>query len=363
MRHAIFGSYGGFARVPRNDVRRGLHVAYPRTLVIPKVGSALSGLSMALAVLPTVAKLRREGFDFDIIDAYYLYPDGVAASLLGSWFRRPVVLTSFGSDVTQIPNDAVLRVQMSWSASRAQGQSTVCLALKHEMQRVGLAPGPLNVILHGVDASLFAPPVDRPALRTELGMSGPTLVSAGWLIPRKGHHLAISALRQLPGVSLVIVGTGPMEHELQALACREGVADRVSFSGSVSQAQLCKILGAADGLVLCSDREGIANVILEAMACGTPVVATPVWGTPEIIDRPEAGILMRNGTSKAMAEAVRALLIAPPNRPATRLYAERFTWQATADQHVALLTEAVAQHQLKSGHRFQAAQNVAINEL
>jgi teichuronic acid biosynthesis glycosyltransferase TuaC len=309
---------------------------------------------MAMALLPTLAKLRREGFEFDVIDAYYLYPDGVAASLLGAWFGRPVVLTSFGSDVTKIPNNAFLRAQMAWSASRAHGQSAVCLALKHEMQRIGLAPNSVKVILHGVDANLFTPPIDRPALRAELGMIGPTLVSAGWLIPRKGHHLAITALRQLPGVSLTIVGTGPMERELQALAHHEAVADRVSFLGSVSQARLCTILGAADALVLCSDREGIANVIMEAMACGTPVVATPVWGTPEIIDRPEAGILMRDRTPEAMVEAVRVLLNAPPNRQATRNYAERFTWQATAAQHLTLLTEAIAGHQLEGVMHFSS---------
>jgi teichuronic acid biosynthesis glycosyltransferase TuaC len=318
---------------------------------------------MAMALLPTVTKLMREGFKFDVIDAYYLYPDGVAASLLGAWFGRPVVLTSFGSDVTQIPNNAFLRAQMSWSASRAQGQSTVCLALKHEMQRVGLAPKPVKIILHGVDTHLFAPPINRPALRAELGIIGPTLVSAGWLIPRKGHHIAISALRYLPGVSLMIVGMGPMEQELKTLAHHEAVADRVRFLGLVSQARLCTILGAADGLVLCSDREGIANVVMEAMACGTPVVATPVWGTPEIIDRPEAGILMRDRTPKAMAEAVQVLLSTLPNRLSTRQYAERFTWQTTAAQHLTLLTEAVAGHRLKSEHRYGAAQSIAPNEL
>jgi teichuronic acid biosynthesis glycosyltransferase TuaC len=130
----------------------------------------------------------------------------------------------------------------------------------------------------------------------------------------------------------------------------------------VPQARLSMILGAADGLVLCSDREGIANVIMEALACGTPVVATPVCGTPEILSQPEAGVLMRNRSPEAMADAVRMLLNAPPDRSKTRAHAERYTWQATAAQHLGLLDEAIADYRLSSSHGYPAPQHAATGE-
>jgi glycosyltransferase involved in cell wall biosynthesis len=130
---------------------------------------------------------------------------------------------------------------------------------------------------------------------------------------------------------------------LRGQAEARGVADRVRFLGHVDQTRLPELLGAADALILCSNREGIANVLMEAMACGTPVAATSIWGTPEVICCPEAGVLLRDRSRAAVAEAIRTLLVAPPDRTRTRAWAENFSWQDTAVHHAALLRAAVAQ--------------------
>ena len=335
-----FGRYAVYARVPRRSEQGGIEVLHPRYPVLPKLGMTIAPALMAAALLPKLLAMRRAGFDFDVIDSYYLYPDGVAAALLGAWLNRPVLLTAFGTDVSLVPRHAAARAQISWAVARAAAVTAVCQALKDGLAEAGAAADKVQVILHGVDQDLFSPPADRMALRRRLGFDRPTLISAGHLITRKGHDLVIAALPGLPGTDLVIAGDGPEEAALRQLAARLGVAGRVRFQGHVEQAQLPALIGAADALVLCSDREGIANVLMEAMACGTPVAATPVWGSPEVVTAPEAGILLRDRSAGAVVEGVRGLLANLPDRAATRRYGERFAWSDTAARHAALIRRA-----------------------
>ena len=336
-----FGRYGAFARVPASDTRSGLPVTYPRFPLIPKVGMAVSPWLEAAALLPHLRRIRRS-FDFDVIDAYYLYPDGVAAAALARALGKPLVLTAFGSDVSQIPAYALPRRALLWSARQAPVITVVCQALKDELVRLGVPAGKMRVVLHGVDLVLFHPPIDRDAARAEAGMVAPTLLSVGHLIDRKGHDFAIRALMELPRHALWIVGDGPRDAALRQLASELGVADRVRFLGHVDQSRLPALMGAADVLVNCSDREGIANVLIEAMACGTPVAATAVWGSPEAVTTPDAGVLLRDRSAAALAESVRALEAAPPDRAATRRHAETFTWERTASDHLQAIRDTLA---------------------
>ena len=342
--HKIFKTYGLYARASQHEERAGIQVLHPRFPVIAKVGVSATPLLMALWIARTLSKIRKSGFAFDVIDAYYLYPDGVAAALLGRWFNVPVVLTAFGSDVSQIPQSRLPRAQIIWAMRQAQGLTAVCDALRTQMNLLASMPGRVHVVMHGVDLVLFSPPVDRSAARSSMGLQGPTLLSAGSLIPRKGHDIAISALPMLPGIRLLVAGTGPLERVLRAQAQALGVSDRVSFLGQLSQHQLAVAMGAVDALTLCSDREGIANVLMEVMACGTPPIATPIWGTPEIISSPSVGVLMRDRSPEALAEGVRTLLSSPIDRAAVRKHAEKFTWASTVAQHVTVLRDAVSDY-------------------
>jgi glycosyltransferase involved in cell wall biosynthesis len=161
----------------------------------------------------------------------------------------------------------------------------------------------------------------------------------GSLIERKGHDLVIRALEHLPKVTLLIAGQGPEKAALARLAAAVGVASRVRFLGSIPHERLREIYSAADALVLASSREGWPNVLLESMACGTPVIASNVWGAPEIIKAPEAGVLLQDRTASAIVSAARALLAALPPREATRAYAQRFSWQETTEGQLDLFSE------------------------
>ena len=341
--NARFGRYAAFARVPVADVRAGLQVTYPRFPLLPRISMSAAPWLLAAAVLRHVRHLQRAGFDFDVIDAYYLYPDGVAAAAIARALRKPLLLTAFGSDVSQIPAYAVPRRALLWAARQAPVMTVVCQALKDELVRLGMPADKMRVILHGVDLQLFQPPADRAALRDSLGLRGPTLISVGHLIDRKGHDIAICAMADLPDHTLLIIGDGPRDAPLRQLA--QGLAlggDRVRFLGHVDQARLPALMGAADVLVNCSDREGIANVLIEAMACGTPVAATAVWGSPEAITTPDAGLLLRDRSPAALVEGVSALAADPPDRAATRRHAETFTWERTASEHLQAIRDTLA---------------------
>jgi glycosyltransferase involved in cell wall biosynthesis len=160
-------------------------------------------------------------------------------------------------------------------------------------------------------------------------VDGTVVLSVGQLIPRKGHDLVLQAVAQLPEATLVIVGEGPEADGLRRLARRLGATERTRFLGAMPQERLATVYNAAEVLVLASSREGLPNVLLEALACGTPVVATAVWGTPEVVAAPVAGRLVEQRTPEALGMAIRDLLADPPARAAVRAYALRFAWGPT----------------------------------
>ncbi|HSY27827.1 MAG TPA: glycosyltransferase family 4 protein [Burkholderiaceae bacterium] len=342
-----FGRYAGYARVPAEEKRFNINVIHPRFPLIPKLGMSISPLLLANSVKSTVGDLLDQGYDFDLIDAHYFYPDGVAAVILGRYFNKPVVITARGSDISLIPKHRVARALIRWAAAKAQGVITVCNALKTEMTELGVDGDKITPLRNGVDLQLFHPS-DRNDMRKTLGLDNFTLVSVGHLVPVKGHHLIIGALPLLPDVRLLIIGSGVEREKLETLARNLKVSERVTFLGSLPQTELAKFYCAADALVLASSREGWANVLLESMACGTPVVASNVWGTPEVVASSDAGILMRERNEQGVADAVNALRANYPDRVATRRYAEGFSWEETTAGQLRLFN-AIMQRETTPG--------------
>ncbi len=342
FRSPRFGQYAAFAQVPTWEERHGLTIQHPRYILIPKVGMNVSPYLLALAALPAVkAAIKAQG-GADILDAHYLFPDGVAATMIGRMLGIPVVMTARGTDVSLIPRYPVPRRLIQKACKRAAGVITVSAALKEGLVGMDVDPDHVTVLRNGVDLGLFRP-LDRQATRQRLGLDGPTLISVGHLIERKGHHLIIEAMPSLPGFTLLIAGEGPERARLEKTIADLGLDDRVRLLGARPHAELPELYGAADALILASSREGWANVLLEAMACGTPAIGTQIWGNPEVIAKPEAGILMTERSARGVADAVHALF-GPrmPTREATRAYASAFSWDATTEGQIELFRRIMA---------------------
>jgi len=245
------------------------------------------------------------------------------------------VITARGSDINVIGQQPLAKKMILWAANNAAGVITVCTALKNELVKMGADASHITPLRNGVDLQRFHC-LDKEQIRAELGLSHFTLLTVGALTENKGHHIAIQALVHLPDVALMIVGGGPDRELLHSLAIKLKVADRVKFVGAIAQPELIRYYNAADLMVLMSAREGWANVLLESMACGTPVIASDVGGSSEVIHARQAGLLVEERTAPALAAAVTLLRSDCPNRAATRRYAEKYSWDDTTQGQLTL---------------------------
>jgi len=326
--------------VPRREERHGIRLHHPRYFLLPKISMLAAPYSLFLSARRCLSELLESGLSFDAIDAHYFYPDGVAAILLGRHFGKPVTITARGSDINIIGRYRLPQRMISWAGREATAVIAVCEALRNSLIAMDVPGSKIRVLRNGVDLATFRPG-DRSAARRRLGISAPMLLSVGNLIPLKGHDLAIEALRRLPEMQLVIVGDGPERSRLEQIATRNQVAQRVRFLGRVAHEALAEIYSAADATLLLSTNEGWANVLLESMACGTPVVATDTGGTPEVVGSPAVGQLVRERNAAAVAGAVSALFMRQPDRQAVRSYAEGFSWDATTRGQLSLFEDII----------------------
>ncbi len=351
---ARHGKYAAMAATPRRETHNGIDVLHPRYVVIPKVGMNVTPFFLALSARSALKQLQCEGFDFDVIDAHYYYPDGVAAALLGAWFNKPVVITARGTDVNLIPDYRIPRVLIRWASSQARASIGVSAALVERMRSLGMQSDRLHVMRNGVDTQRFQIQPQTLARQT-LGLQGsPLLLTVGNLHEHKGQRLAVQALalvrQRHPQARLLVVGDGPDRAALAQAAARLGVSDAVQLVGAVANTDLSSWYSAADVLLLASSREGWPNVLLESMACGTPVVATRVGGVPEIVQTPLVGRVVPERTAEAFSQAVLDLLAqccGDQNQQAAlrlqvRQYAQGFSWDRTSEDQLKLFNALAA---------------------
>jgi teichuronic acid biosynthesis glycosyltransferase TuaC len=316
-------------RLSPQEEWNGLIVHRPRYRVLPRIGQARTAAALADALLPRLKALRRD-FPFDVIDAEFFWPDGPAAMLLARALGVPFSVKARGSDIYYWGDRPGIGAQIVRAAAAADGLLAVSRSLKDEMAARGMPAERIRVHHTGVDFHRFQP-VDRAAAKAELGVTGPLIATVGALIERKGQRFAIDALADLPGATLILAGDGPdgpvLERQTKAL----GVAGRVRFLGSCPPEQVARLLAAADVMLLPTRAEGIANVWVESLACGTPVVTCDAGGARDVIDRPDAGRIAAR-EAPALAAAVRDILADPPLPAAVRRCAERFSWTRNAEE-------------------------------
>lgn len=314
--------YAERRRLPAREIWKGMVVHRPRYRALPVVAHHRAARTMARAILPLLREIRKV-LPFDVIDAEFFWPDGVAAMHVGRALGVPFSVKARGSDIHFWGNKPAVAAQLAEASLEAAGLIAVSEALKRDMIALGMPADRIIVHHAGVDLDLFRP-AGRDTAKAALGVDGPLLVSVGALIPLKGQSLAIAALDLIPDATLILAGDGPERAGLERQAAPYG--SRVRFLGNRPHGELPALLAAADAMVLPSEREGLANVWIEALACGTPIVVPDVGGAREVVDRPAAGRLVERNP-EAIAEAVESILADPPAAEEVREAAERFSWE------------------------------------
>ena len=334
--------FSGRGRLPSVESWKGLKVHRPAFPHLPGPGMRLAPLMMARRLLPLFRSIRAD-FPFDIIDTEYFWPDGPAAVALGRALNVPVSIKARGSDIHLWGKRGFSRRQIVEAGQAADGMLAVSAALKHDMTALGLPEEKIQVHYTGVDLDRFVI-ADRSIGKAALGLSGPLVLAVGYLIERKGQDIVVEAMRHLPEASLILIGDGPARPALEARIAQAGLESRVRLAGSVPHQDLPRWFAAADVSVLPSASEGLANVWVESLACGTPIVIADVGGAREVVDNPAAGRIVER-SPHAVADAIRELLLSPAPRDATRQTATRFTWSANAEALAKHLSELVQRHQ------------------
>jgi teichuronic acid biosynthesis glycosyltransferase TuaC len=328
---------------PFMETQDGIEVRRPRFLSVPGAFKWLDGFFLAVGCLPTLLRLRRR-FAFNIIDAHFAYPEGYAATLLGRWLRIPVCITLRGTEVP-LARDPRRRSRMIRALERAVRIFAVSDSLKRHAATLGIASAKIVVVGNGVDTGKFHRLNRREARqKLDLAVDAPVLVSVGALVERKGFHRVIECLpalrRRFPGLRYLVVGgagaEGDWSARLRSCVIDLGLQDCVVFLGTRAPEELSVPLSAADVFVLATRNEGWANVFLEAMACGLPVVTTDVGGNAEVVANENLGTVVPFGHADRLERAIADALVRDWNRDAIVAYAESNHW----DRRVKTLAEA-----------------------
>ena len=313
------------------EEQEGVQVYYPRFFSIPGLLKSCDGFFMAVGALPTLLKLKKK---FTIIDAHFAYPDGYAATLLGKWLNKPVTITLRGTEVplAKIPGR---KEKLLTALVYATQVFSVSDSLKQFVVSLGANGDKIQVIGNGIDVIKFQP-IAKSTARAALSISegAMVLVSVGALVDRKGFHRVIDLLPELVSqypnlIYLIVGGDSPegnirikLEQQVEALNLKK----HVRFLGAYSSDQLKVPLSAADLFVLATANEGWANVFLEAMACGLPVITTDVGGNKEVIVNSELGTVVPFADSQRLLSAISNGLDKSWNIPLILKYAQNNAW-------------------------------------
>jgi len=348
----MFKRWYPWSQVPRHEVVDGIEVFRPRYLAIPKIGACVQPRLIELAARREIRRWRGT-FRCDVIDSHFIFPNGVAAVRLGKRLGVPVVSTGRGADIVCCPDYPIIGAQVRFALRCATQLIAVSREIADRMVALGADESRVTVIPNGVDCERFGI-VERRESRRRLGLDSkrPIILAVGYRLELKGFHILIDAIpairRWFPDVLVAIVGGQARWAEDFRPALDErirvnDVMNHVFLAGTRPQEELPFWYSAANVLGILSSREGSPNVLMEALACGLPAVATRVGGIPDVLDgNPQLGILLEERSAPAAASGLISGLSCPWDPVAIRHYAENRNWMRTAEKVGAVIDLAIS---------------------
>ena len=315
----------------------GCSITYPRYMSIPGGLTWFQGIAMSQAVRRDFAE-QYEGWQPDVIDGHFAYPDGYAATQLGKALGVPVMVTCHGADLRLYPDIPIAGQMTRWMLRSADRVISVSSDLLKRSIELGTPEKNAVFLQNGVDPEKFQL-LDQLELRTRLGLppNRKIAVQVAALIDRKDQSMALQALATIRqrGESpplLLLIGEGPLKEQLEKEVRLLGLDGDVRFLGSRPHAEVALWMAAADWLLLTSKAEGWATVYFEAMACGRPVITSDVSSAKDAISNPAYGMVVEPRTSSAFADAMMAMSQRKFDAQAIRSYAEMHSWERWSEQ-------------------------------
>jgi glycosyltransferase involved in cell wall biosynthesis len=336
----FFGDrYYRYSLVPPSETSGGISVDHPRYPVIPRLCKTADGVLLAAGSLAHLRKLRRR-FPYDVIDSHWGYPDGAAAALLAARLRVPFAVTVRGDDVNVFLRQFWRRPWIRWSLQRANRVIALSRELKEILTNEGIPPDKITVVPNGINPEIFHP-VDRAHARAHLGLprEGRIVLSVGRLHQSKGFPIVVEAVGHLaekfPDLQVYIVGAPDHESDatgaIMHAASAHGITHRLHMVGAQDPDRMKYWYAGADIFCLPTAREGSANVLLEALACGVPCVTTAVGGNPDVVNSEDVGILA-DSRPDSIAAALATALLRPWDRSRIHSHGRGRTWQTVATE-------------------------------
>ncbi|GAA0856930.1 glycosyltransferase [Aliiglaciecola litoralis] len=315
------------------EVQHGITVHFPRFLAIPGLFRQWDGAMMARAAKRTIVQIDKEQ-GVDIIDSHFTYPDGLAATEIAKSLAKKVTITLRGTELSH-SLDPLKKPLLLAAWEQADHMICVSQSLKDLAISIGAQQDKFTVVGNGVDTDKFTV-IEQKLARQKLAIDTDSnvMITVGGLVKRKGFHRVIACMPELlktyPKLVYLIVGgasaEGNIEQELKQQCKELGVEKHVRFLGSLPPEQLSVPLSAADIFVLATANEGWANVILESMACGTPVIATDVGGNKEVVNSDSVGEIVPFDDHHALLTAINSGLSKNWDRTAIIEYANNNHW-------------------------------------
>ena len=313
------------AGIREEEMWNGVRVHRPRYLVPPRMGW-LAPKCLQRRLLPLLSHIR-ERFPFDLIAAQFFWPEGPAAARLARRFGVPVSIKARGHDVEPAPTKQS-RALIGEVGRAADGLLAVSAPVRDRMVALGMPAERIAIHRTGLDRTLFACR-DREQAKAALGVHGPCLLWAGNLVARKRPLLAVETLALLPEAILLMAGGGPELHAVRRRIGELGLGSRVRVMGPLPATGMAQVYAAADLTLHTAESEGLSNVWVESLACGTPIVLAELEAARPLLRNPEAG-LMAAPEPEALAAAVREVLRRGTMRSAIAAAVADYSWERSA---------------------------------
>ena len=328
-------------KIPEREIDNGLEIYHPRFYKFPRYFKWSDGHLFCWALRNTLSNINRT-YNFDIIDAHVAYPEGFGAVLLARQFKKKVCITVRGHDINIFAKHYYKKHFIKYALRKTDKVISVSDDLKKKVVDLGISSEKVKTIPNGVNLQKFFH-IDPQKARKELHLplEKKILLSIGNIIPLKGFEYLIKATsilrKEFRNIHLIIIGDSNDNNykaKLSSIISEKRINDNIIFKGYVPNNELYKWYNAADLFCLASSSEGWPNVLLESLRCGTPVVASPVGGIPEIIDSNNLGYLVKKRDVESFAMAINKALNKKWDSTNLINYATENSWENTAKKAV-----------------------------